>query len=38
MQESVAEGLAHVELAAHEWTGLITYRLAGLTNELFPGP
>ena len=38
MQESVAEGLAHVDLAAHEWTGLITYRLAGLTNELFPGP
>lgn len=38
MQESVAEGLAHVDLAAHEWTGLITYRLAGLTHELFPGP
>ena len=38
MQESVAEGLAHVDLAAHEWTGLITYRLAGLTRELFPGP
>jgi uncharacterized SAM-binding protein YcdF (DUF218 family) len=38
MQESVVEGLAHVDLAAHEWTGLITYRLAGLTHELFPGP
>ena len=38
MQESVVEGLGHVDLAAHEWTGLITYRLAGLTHELFPGP
>ncbi|MDP1702695.1 MAG: YdcF family protein [Aestuariivirga sp.] len=38
MQESVAEGLAHVDIAAHEWTGLITYRLTGLTHELFPGP
>lgn len=38
MQESVAEGLAHVDLAVHEWTGLVTYRLAGLTRELFPSP
>lgn len=38
MQESVAGGLAQFDLAAHEWTGLITYRLAGLTRELFPGP
>lgn len=38
MQESVAEGIAQTDLAAHEWTGLITYRLVGLTSELFPKP
>ena len=31
-----AEGLATLDLAAHEWTGLISYRLFGLTDELFP--
>lgn len=38
MQESIADGLAQVDLVAHEWVGLITYRLAGLTRELFPDP
>ncbi len=38
IQDSVGEGLAQVDLAAHEWTGLITYRLAGLIHELFPSP
>lgn len=38
VQESIAEGLSQVDLAAHEWTGLVTYRLAGLTHELFPAP
>lgn len=38
VQESIAEGLSQVDLAAHEWIGLITYRMAGLTHELFPAP
>lgn len=35
---SIALGLAASDLAAHEWIGLATYRLAGLTSELFPAP
>jgi uncharacterized SAM-binding protein YcdF (DUF218 family) len=38
IQESVVDGLADTDLAAHEWLGLITYRLAGMTKELFPAP
>jgi uncharacterized SAM-binding protein YcdF (DUF218 family) len=33
---SIAVGLAATDLAAHEWFGLLTYRAAGLTAELFP--
>jgi uncharacterized SAM-binding protein YcdF (DUF218 family) len=36
--ESPAEGLRRVELAGHEWIGLITYWLMGRSDELFPEP
>ena len=38
MQNSIDDGLAITDLAAHEWVGLITYKMSGLTNELFPSP
>lgn len=34
----LTENLADLDLAAHEWLGLVYYRLRGYTNELFPGP
>jgi uncharacterized SAM-binding protein YcdF (DUF218 family) len=30
--------LAAIDLAAHEWAGLVGYWLQGRTNQLFPGP
>ena len=38
IQDSSVEGLADVDLAAHELMGLISYGLAGLTDEWFPAP
>jgi uncharacterized SAM-binding protein YcdF (DUF218 family) len=35
---SVAGNLAALELAAHEWAGLVAYRLTGRTAELLPAP
>lgn len=32
----VSEGLRRVDLAVHEWVGLIVYWLTGRTSELFP--
>jgi uncharacterized SAM-binding protein YcdF (DUF218 family) len=34
----LSAGLARLDAAAHEWGGLVAYRLAGKTAELFPGP
>lgn len=36
--EAVADGLQALDLAAHEWIGLATYRLLGRTRELLPAP
>lgn len=36
--EAVAVGLQALDLAAHEWIGLATYRLLGRTGELLPAP
>lgn len=36
--ERISAGLARTDVAAHEWTGLIAYWLAGKSSELFPGP
>jgi uncharacterized SAM-binding protein YcdF (DUF218 family) len=30
--------LEDLDLATHEWLGLVYYRLRGRTNELFPAP
>ena len=35
---SLADGLQSVDLAAHEWLGLLLYRFAGRTQELLPSP
>ncbi|HEX4557490.1 MAG TPA: YdcF family protein [Xanthobacteraceae bacterium] len=36
--ESVAAGLRRTDTATREWVGLLMYRLAGQSSELFPGP
>jgi len=35
---SLGEGLRRGDTAVREWIGLLFYRLAGRTNELFPAP
>ena len=36
--DKVSEGLRRVDMAVHEWVGLLAYWLAGRTDSLFPGP
>jgi uncharacterized SAM-binding protein YcdF (DUF218 family) len=35
---SFTNGLTMTDTAAHEWVGLLVYRLTGRTTELFPAP
>ena len=34
----LSTNLGNIDLALHEWLGLVYYRLTGRTQELFPGP
>jgi uncharacterized SAM-binding protein YcdF (DUF218 family) len=34
----ISDGLNMLDLAAHEWIGLVAYRIVGRTTELFPAP
>jgi uncharacterized SAM-binding protein YcdF (DUF218 family) len=36
--DKVSEGLRRVDIASREWVGLVTYRLTGRTDALFPAP
>lgn len=36
--DSLSTGLEMLDLAAHEWIGLVAYRALGRTEELFPSP
>jgi len=35
---SLAAGLSALGVAVHEWVGLVTYRMLGRTDSLFPAP
>lgn len=36
--DRLSDGLARADVAVHEWTGLLIYRLAGRSQELLPSP
>ena len=35
---SLSEGLGQTDIAAHEWVGLLVYRLTGKSTDFFPKP
>ena len=35
---NLGDGIRRTDTAAREWVGLVAYRVAGHTSELFPGP
>jgi len=35
---SLTDSLTNIDLAAHEWIGMLYYRLIGLTDEFYPSP
>jgi hypothetical protein len=38
LQPSLPDRLGSIDTAVHEWLGLVTYRLLGRTDALFPKP
>jgi uncharacterized SAM-binding protein YcdF (DUF218 family) len=38
MTYDALDAFARFDAAAHEWIGLLAYRLSGKTNALFPAP
>lgn len=38
LDQGLPERMQAIDVAAHEWAGLLAYRLLGRTDALFPGP
>ena len=37
-RSSLSESLEDIDLAVHEWLGLLYYRITGLTLDIYPAP